>query len=166
MKLTKEYLQSILDYNPETGILTWKINKQKIVIGSEAGHKRSDGYRRICIDAKLYYSHSIAFMIYTGKWIDLIDHKNQIRDDNRILNLIPSNKSENGKNSKKSSNNTSGYNGVYFFKRDKNWQVKVTSEGKQIHIGYFENIEDAIEARNKANVKYGFSKNHGINKSL
>jgi AP2 domain len=40
-------------------------------------------------------------------------------------------------------NNTSGYRGVFWFKKNQNWMVSTSLNGKKIHIGYF---KDKIEA--------------------
>ena len=43
--------------------------------------------------------------------------------------------------------NTSCVKGVSWFKRDMKWRVRIGVNEKQIHIGYYDNIEDAIQAR-------------------
>jgi hypothetical protein len=43
--------------------------------------------------------------------------------------------------------NTSCVKGVSWFKRDMKWLVRIGVNEKQIHIGYYDNIEDAIQAR-------------------
>jgi hypothetical protein len=48
-----------------------------------------------------------------------------------------------------SKNNTSGSKGVSFHKRKKKWHTQIAIGGKRIHIGYFTEINDAIEARRK-----------------
>lgn len=49
--------------------------------------------------------------------------------------------------------NTSGYEGVSWVRHSKKWQARIRKEGKRISLGFFENIEDAKEAYNKANIK-------------
>ena len=55
---------------------------------------------------------------------------------------------------KTNSNNTSGHNGVYWNKTNKRWQSKIQLKGKQIHIGYYADKQDAINARLEAEEKY------------
>lgn len=50
--------------------------------------------------------------------------------------------------------NTSGHKGVFFHKRRNKWCARITLNSKQIDLGYFSNIEDAIEARLKAEELY------------
>jgi hypothetical protein len=45
--LTKEYLQSILDYSRDTGVFTYKVVKGGKLIGSLAGWDHVSGYRYI-----------------------------------------------------------------------------------------------------------------------
>ena len=51
-------------------------------------------------------------------------------------------------------NNTSGVAGVSWNKRCAKWRVRVHLYGKEINIGYFTNIDDAIAARYAAEDKY------------
>lgn len=47
-------------------------------------------------------------------------------------------------------NNTSGHTGVYWNGRRKKWSAEIRIEGKKRHLGSFENVEDAINARQEA----------------
>lgn len=66
-----------------------------------------------------------------------------------------------GKKIKETLDNKSGFTGVNWHKRDEIWNVNIRVSNKSIHIGYFKDKQDAIDARKKANIKYGFHKNHG-----
>ena len=57
-------------------------------------------------------------------------------------------------NLKISKNNTSGKTGVTFNKRKQKWFAYITLKGNRIFLGYFENKEDAIKARLKAEEEY------------
>ena len=48
------------------------------------------------------------------------------------------------------SDNTSGHKGVYWNKRQRKWHAQIHLRGKNYHLGYFENIQDAIDARKAA----------------
>jgi hypothetical protein len=48
-----------------------------------------------------------------------------------------------------------------FDKRDQNYQARIKVNGKSKHLGYFKNKEEAIAAREAANIKYNFHENHG-----
>lgn len=107
-------------------------------------------------------SHRLAWLYTYGHWpIDQIDHINGIRDDNRICNLREVNNQQNQMNAKKRFDNTSGKTGVCYFSRDNNWRSTIVFKGKSHHLGYFETKEEAILAREEAEVRFGFSERHG-----
>ena len=82
------------------------------------------------------------------------DHKNGIRHDNRRENLRPASDMQNAMNRGKRSDNTSGYIGVNWSKRYQKWVAQIQFNKKKIPLGYFDNIEDAIIARQEAELKY------------
>jgi hypothetical protein len=78
------------------------------------------------------------------------DHINRNRLDNRKNNLRSVTPHQNSFNLSVSKNNKSGYKGVYWFKRDGKWKVQIKVDGRQIHLGVFSNIKNAVLARKKA----------------
>jgi hypothetical protein len=56
--------------------------------------------------------------------------------------------------SKIKSTNSSGYKGVAFDKRRTKWRARITFQKREIHLGYYENVEDAVKARKEAEEKY------------
>src|SRR6267142_482821 len=86
--MTQDELKSILHYDPDTGIWTWLINHRSVSKGSTAGYRNVDGYWIIIYKDKRYRAHRLAFLYMTGKLpIDEVDHKNEIKDDNKWKNL-------------------------------------------------------------------------------
>lgn len=82
-----------------------------------------------------------------------IDHINCNRLDNRKTNLRFCTKSENGANRGKNKNNTSGYKCVYFREDRKKWCAYIHKDKRKIHIGYFNKVKDAINARMEKSVE-------------
>ena len=82
------------------------------------------------------------------------DHINRDRADNRRSNLRPATRTENGRNRGPQRNNKSGFKGVHWDKRLGKWQARIRVNGKNIHLGYFDNLQDAISARLSAEAKY------------
>lgn len=161
--ITQSYLKEIINYCPESGVFTWRVYRKGSSPGDVAGVLRdSDGYRRISINGKTYASHRLAFLYMTGSFPENhIDHIDQIRDNNRWSNIRVVTPQENQKNRSMTKRNTSGFTGVSWYERSGEWVARIKADGKQIHLGYFKDIVDAINARMAANVKYGFHKNHG-----
>ena len=88
MELTQKRLKELLDYDPKTGIFTWKYANNNRKAGSKAGYKAKDGYIAISIDSKRYLAHRLVWLFVYGHFPKYdIDHINRIRDDNRIENL-------------------------------------------------------------------------------
>lgn len=83
-----------------------------------------------------------------------IDHINRKRYDNRRKNLRQANDSINATNRGLPSNNTSGFIGVSWNKRDNRWTAYIKKDGKRKHLGNFINKRDAIITRLKAERKY------------
>lgn len=79
-----------------------------------------------------------------------IDHKNRNRNDNRKTNLRQCTHIENMRNQPLKQNNTSGFIGVYFKNENNKWCAQITYNKRKLHLGYFENKENAIIARLKA----------------
>ena len=58
------------------------------------------------------------------------------------------------KSKKLQRNNTSGVTGVHWQPKIAKWVAKIGFRGKRIHLGCFDNLEDAIRARKEAEEKY------------
>lgn len=147
--LTPDYVRSILNYDQHTGVFTWKIWRGgSAKQNSKAGKLERSGYVRIRIGTKLYLGHRLAWFYTYGVWpLDCIDHVNRNRADNRLVNLRLATYSENAENGSVRVTNSSGVPGVSWKKHQNKWRVYITKNYKQIHIGYFSDLNDAIQAR-------------------
>ena len=151
-ELTAEYLRSILSYDPETGVFTWKVSTSRRV---KAGSPDGGGYLRISVQSRRYLAHRLAWFYVYGTWPeDQLDHINRNRSDNRIANLRDVSHKQNHQNAGKRSDNTSGHPGVSWHKRDSKWQAQIKHSYKRIHLGYFKTMEEAIAARKAGELKY------------
>ena len=154
--LTAEYLRSILDYDQETGIFTWKVStSRRVKTGDVAGSQNGDGYLRIRLHNRLFLAHRLAWLYHFGEWPeDQIDHINRNRSDNRIYNLREVTNKQNQQNAGKRSDNKSGHPGVSWYKPYSKWRAQIMHNQKQIHLGYFSILEEAIAARKAAEKLY------------
>lgn len=145
---SQEYLKEFFNYDNITGLFTWKIRtSNRINVGSIAGNENTIGYIQIQLDKRNYLAHIFAWKYYYGiDPINDIDHINGIRSDNRIENLREATTIENNRNRRMQSNNTSGYKGVFYNKRDSNYYARAGLNGTYVSLGYFNTPEEASDA--------------------
>lgn len=144
MSVSKK-LQHILNYEKETGVFTWRVNRGGGArAGDIAGCLKKNGYIYVMAIGKSYLAHRLAWLFTHGIWpSEQIDHINGRRHDNRILNLRECTSAENGQNRKINSNNRSRLTGVYWiFSRDK-WKAQIKVGGEIRHLGYYSTKEQA-----------------------
>src|SRR5699024_12082228 len=104
-------------------------------------------YLKIMICGKRNLMHSLAWLYMTGKPANcLIDNINGDRTDNRFSNLRLANRSQNGMNRNIQRNNKSGYPGVCWHKNLCKWTVSFKKNKKQVHVGCFDDLDEAISA--------------------
>ena len=144
--------KDLLDYDPNTGVFTWKIKtSSKAMPGYVAGWFDKDGYRCVTVLGKKLKAHRLAWWWVHGVWPEkgyLVDHINRDKSDNRISNLRIATPSQSAMNRGAQSNNKSGHKGV--LKVKKYWHAQIMVAGESIGLGYYKNINDAIAAYEKA----------------
>ena len=150
--ITVQELLDLFHYDPDTGHLIWKVSlARRIKVDSIAGCKSTDGRILIGIRGRLYKAHRIIWAMVTGKWPEKhVDHINNDPSDNRWINLRLATQSENMRNMKATKANTSGVKGVSWQKNSSKWRAYVILDGKQYHLGLFDDKENAIKARKEA----------------
>ena len=111
----------------------------------------TNGYHYVCTwDSNLEKIIKMSHLIIGKNY----DHINRNPMDNRKLNLRFATHSENMKNRKRFKNNTSGITGVYFHKNKFKWEARISNNGKVTCLGSFNNKDEAIRARLKAELEY------------
>lgn len=163
----KLFVDEFLDYNKDTGVITWaKSPAHRVKVGDEAGTVNASGYKVFSIKNKLYSAHRIAWLISNGELPpEHIDHINGVRSDNRLANLRAASNKENLRNCRIHKLNKSGVTGVKWYPAQGSWESYITVDYKKIGLGYFKSFFDAIAARKSAEIVYGFHRNHGSNKN-
>lgn len=166
--MTQELLKTYLDYSPDTGLFTWKVQKSNIIkIGQVAGHVSSGGYVCIALNRKIYKAHRLAWLYVYGIWPKgEIDHINGQHSDNRLENLRDATKIENMRNMPMQKSNTSGVVGVNFSKKRGKWIARIATNDTRLYLGAYSVFEDACNARKRAEVLYDYHKNHGRNSTI
>jgi hypothetical protein len=151
-----QLLEQLLDYDPKTGVFTWKVSSGRAKAGSPAGTrnkragKTTKDYLRIKISGRNLHAHRLAYFMQTK--IDpldhLVDHVNGDGLDNVFTNLRLASKSQNAANSGARATNRSSYKGVS--QNRSNWQARICLDGKRKHLGTYPTPELAHVAYRKA----------------
>ena len=137
---TPEFIAECFDYNPETGVVTWKDRPRAHFScddywkafnarhsGRVAGCKDSNSdYRVIKMFGRHHFEHRVVWVLLTGAWpTKMVDHRNGVPGDNRAINLREASLCENARNAKKSCRNTSGVKGVSWDRRKGKWRARL-----------------------------------------
>jgi len=157
-ELTHEEAQRLFHYDPETGIVTRKVDMFKFKAGTVVGRKRGCKYFMFSIFCKSYLLHKFIWFYQTGKWPEEeIDHINRNKLDNRWCNLRKCSSWGNSLNRPVRADNISGIPGVSKHKASEKWQVRISVNRKNKHIGLFEKFSDAVKARYFAEQELNYS---------
>ena len=127
----KEDYQKIKEY-------AWYLDKDGYVATKDADTKKTIKMHRLVMNAS------------EGK---VIDHRHRKTNDNRKSQLREVTSSQNSMNRMVTKRNKSGVVGVSWDKACNKWRAAIGVNGKNIRLGSFTNIEDAIEARLKAELE-------------
>lgn len=158
--LTHEEARSHIDYDPETGILTWKIRKPRIHPGRRAGNASKNSkkpYRGITVCGHGMPEHVFIWFWMTGEWPPTgmqVDHRNRKHDDNRWENLRLATPHQNQRNTDRYGENRGiqirdGAKGLRY-------RVRIRERGNSRNIGTFDTIEAARAAfQQAAREQYG-----------
>lgn len=158
--LTTEDVRALFNYDRATGELRWRYRADASktwntkYAGKLAGYINKIGYRCICINNGRYLAHRLIWILVTGRWPQkLIDHINGDRADNRWSNLREATFSENGFNAPPRKNNSTGITGVSWYSNLNCYVAKIYINRKSKHLGCYDSLEEAAEARRRAERK-------------
>lgn len=142
-KLLHEHLRA--DY--EAGLVYWKRPQRGIKFGLPVGTLTSEGYLKFQFKKTQTYVHRVIWAMFYNEWPkNILDHINQERADNRVVNLCESNHVDNALNSKLFSTNTTGERGVSVTAYG---NYKVTLSGK--YLGTYKTMQEAKDACSRHN---------------
>jgi hypothetical protein len=151
--ITIERLKQLLEYNPETGLWTWRVHRHCKKCGDIAGGLNSAGYIQITIDGTKYLAHRLAWLYMTGEWPkSLIDHEDLKPINNVWTNLREATHSQNKANRYHQKNNSCGVKGVDFHQGK--WRSLIYVDGAQIYLGSYPTKEQAADAYKIAAIKH------------
>ena len=105
---------------------------------------------------KTHFIHQLV----AREWVDnpekkrCVDHIDGSRTNNHWENLRSATHSENSRNKKGSSNGTSAYKGVSYYKPTGKWKASICISGKETYLGYFTSEREAAESYNAAALEH------------
>lgn len=130
--------------------------------GKKVNSRDQHGYIKASINGVSFKAHRIVFAMAHNKWpMGEVDHINGVKDDNRPSNLRDVTHNENSKNQRLKNTNTTGGAGISTDRRTGLFVVSITSDGKKVHIGQYDEIQKAKIAREAAARALGYHRNHG-----
>jgi hypothetical protein len=113
-----------------------------------------DAYVRVAFDGQTHGLEEIIWCVHTGAWPQFtLDHKDGNKRNNKIENLRPATLGQNRANSKKRTDNSTGYIGVIFRKRRQQYVALVKKNGQVFTGGSYTTAIDAARARDKLAVE-------------
>jgi hypothetical protein len=168
-ELDPSSLHAILDYNPDTGKMYWRVRPESMFKSLRSARMWNTrysgretapapggwGYKILSIFSVKHRVHRVAWAMYYGEWPEFeIDHINRNPDDNRISNLRAATSLQNSRNKGEYVNNKSGYRGVTWHKSSNKWMAQIKFNRKNIHLGLFSCPKKAGDAYIKAAKEY------------
>jgi hypothetical protein len=176
---TQGYLLQRFRYDPNTGELwlrprdsdhwrdrAWNTRYTTSQAGRVFDNGKGKKYRIVVADSVQMFAHRVIWCMHYGGWPAEIDHIDGNGLNNMLDNLREVTRTENSRNHRRRSKNTSGVTGVHWFKRTGQWRAEIKVSGICISLGYYDDIFSAAAARKSAELKYGFHENHGSDRPL
>jgi hypothetical protein len=151
--LTAKRLREVLNYDPKTGLFTWRTGTPGRSEGSIAGCLNSRGYVLICVDYVHHRAQRLAWLYMTGKHPkDVIDHRDGNKSNNQWRNLRDVTNYENAQNQRRAhTRNKIGVFGVSL-ERGK-YRAQIRADGVLYKLGSHATPEAAHAAYMKAKKK-------------
>lgn len=168
--LTQERVKELFTYDPESGVLRWRVQmgtaREGDVAGTVSCIDNRNVYRVVTVCRERCYVHRVVFLYVHGYLPEEVDHEDGDGLNNRITNLRPVEHKMNARNCRLSAANKSGITGVFELRGENRWLANIMVEGKTRYLGRFLTKEEAALARKSAEAELGFHMNHGSDRSI
>lgn len=175
-----DFIRPFLRYEVATGALFWlprvagtpygewevteitaKIFNKKCA-GKRAERWNRQNYGRVRLFKVDFQASRIAWALSCGVWPALqLDHIDGDPQNNRLENLREVTHRENCMNRKTRIDCPTSYTGIRPNRNRRGWDVRIGVKGREIFIGRYDEFDEAVKARLKAEQEHGFHPNHG-----
>lgn len=146
--ITAEIVRGLLQYDPETGVFVWRVDRQANKLKGKVAGRMIGPYWSLNLFNRNHSAHRVAWLYVHGEWPKhQIDHINGDKTDNRIANLRDVTKSLNMHNiAAPRRDSASGLRGVGWHRSSQKWRAQLSVNGRRVHLGNFSTKEEAYEA--------------------
>lgn len=152
MRTEAELARAKYTYEPESGLLSWRVRTRGSgrALGEQAGTLDGTGYWYVSLASKRHPAHRVIWLIVTGHWpLGQIDHIDGDKQNNAWRNLRDVDAHTNAANKHRARvDSRSGYIGVY--QQRSRWYAYINSRGKKFSLGGYPTPGEAAAARARA----------------
>lgn len=154
LQLTAERLKAVVHYDELTGVFTrLSVSRASVksLLGKQAGAVSAQGYVAINVDGVKCRAHRLAWLYMTGNWpVDMVDHINGQKNDNRWVNLRAADMAVNQQNQHRAhADSKTGVLGV-FETRNGKFKSQISANGVATYLGTLETKDLAHAAYQSA----------------
>jgi len=185
--ITQEIVRELLDYSPFTGLFTWKWRDIRwFDPNGFKGAKRNqcswnakwagkpafctprvfetNTYLWGCLLWESLAAHRVAFLYMTGRWPDEVDHRDGDGTNNRWRNLREVTREVNMQNRRRGRTHKGEpllhrHMGIKL--NGSGYGARITIGKRNVWLGTFDTLEEAIAVRKAAEQYCGFTERHG-----
>ncbi len=139
-------LREMLEYDPQEGVLRWRVTSGRAHKGKVAGTAAWHRYATFRMNGKFLKVHRVAWFLYHGAWPSgFVDHIDGDKLNNRIDNLRDVTPKQNRLNVRKArADSETGVVGVR--KNGSKFEAVITLDRKMKVLGRFDTLSEASSA--------------------
>jgi len=142
-----ETFRALFKWDNDAGVLVNRVARApNSPAGALAGFDNGNGYRRVSVEGRKYYTHQIVWALHYGELpVGEIDHIDANPLNNRIENLRLTDRTGNNQNTRKRAHSKQPYKGVSQIKSGR-WLARIGANNRLHRLGVFDTPELAYSA--------------------